>query len=421
MLTILLFLIGVFYLYNRSYANLITIIIVLATTFLQLQVSQSNTLIAIPGTNVSDFGILLYLLFFVHIRLTYGIETGSTVQKFVTIFYIFLILNGVYDYINGTLLFDIIRYLKGWILLSIVYIAPYISTADSLRSFKQLYYITLISCVLVLVISLTGRTFDIIRLDETRGVKPPPYCMIFAPLVLLVLKEMPFHKRIIHFLIFITPIITCMKMTYAITVVLIIGLYIFLQDSTSALKKFLLLGAMFVSVTGFLYVDDAFYDRFTDMAAQQDDIAAGESSGNFSYRILHAQERFNYIAQDPVMLFRGFGYLQEEHLEKPLFIFGTGGGKGQLDTGDIAWSLFFIRLGLFGIFLWLLVFYAVVKDFWQIHYNPLGLFMFVMMIVYLGFTSLGNCLIYYSDFFIYPCILGMLKYDDSITYLEETI
>lgn len=420
MLTVLLFILGLFYLLQKKYARLITVIVVLATTFLQLQIYTGNPLIGIPGMNVMDFGILLYVLFFIRIYNKYGIRTNSPVQKFVTVFYIFLILNGIFDYTNGTPLFDIIRYLKGWILLSIVYIAPYISKADSFRSFKQLYHITLISCVYVLIINLTGISFGIIRIDEVRGVKPSPYCMIYAPLTLLLLKQYPLHKRIVHFLIFVAPIITCMKMTYAFTVVLIIGSYMFLHSKTSVIKKLCLLAVMLVSVAGFLYVDQSFNDRLMGMVAEQDDIAAGESTGNFSYRILHAQERFIFISQNPVMLFRGFGYLQENHLAKPLFIYGTGGGEGQLDTGDIAWSLFFLRLGLFGLFLWFLVFYSVAKVFWKKRNEPFEFFMFVMMVVYLGFTSLGNCLVYYSDFFIYPCLFAIRKsLPQSAYYLNQ--
>ena len=88
---------------------------------------------------------------------------------------------------------------------------------------------------------------------------------------------------------------------------------------------------------------------------------------------------------------------------------GISGSKTkalQLDTGDIAWAIFFCRLGLGGLLLFLLFYYKLSRAFWKSRQqNKLYSFYFVSLIVFLFFTSFGNTIIAMDDFYIYPILL----------------
>lgn len=405
MLTILLFVLGLFFLLQKKEASLLTVIYILSSTFLQLQINNNLPLFTISGINTSDIGLLLYIIYFARKAARHKLRITNRLQVLVTIFFVYLILNGIFDIIYyNTSAGDVIKYIKLWALLSIAYIYPYIRIEDTIRSLKQIYTITLLACIFVTVCMLLGLDFGILWVLEDRGIKPPPDCMWFAPIAFYNMWKKGKFRSIVETLIFVIPIVMFLKMTYAITVVLIFALITLMKKKTAIATKIILSAAMCIAVSGFLYMNSSFNERMTGMINETEDISHGESGGNFSYRIMHAQERFDYISKSPVMLWRGFGYLHEKNLKKTLFVFGTNGGESQLDTGDIVWSLFFIRLGLIGIFLYLLLYVNIIKHYYKNRHKDICLLFAAMMITYLGFTSLGNAIISYAYFFMFPIL-----------------
>ena len=405
MLTILLFLLGLIFLLKKREAALLTVIYILSSTFLQLQI-YDGPLMTISGVNTSDVGLLLYIIYFAKIAGKHKLKISNKIQMLVTIFFIFLIVNGIFDimYYN-TSVGDVIKYIKGWSLLSVVYIYPYIKIEDTLNCLKQLYNITLFACLFVTVSMLLKLDFGILWILEDRGIKPPPDCMWFAPMAFFNMWNKGKIKSFIEALIFIIPAVMFLKMTYAITVVLVFAFIILMKKNTSMATKIVLGAVMCISISVFLTMNSSFNERMTGMMAETNNISQGESDGNFSYRIMHAQERFDYISNDPVMLWRGMGYIHERNLKKTLFVFGTNGGESQLDTGDIAWSLFFIRLGMIGLLLYLLMYLNIIKQYYKNRHKDICLLLAAMMITYLTFTSLGNAIIAYDYFFMLPILL----------------
>lgn len=404
MLTIILFVLGLIFLFRRKYTPLLTIIIVLSSTFLQLQIVE-GPMVKISGYNTYDFGLLLYLLLFFQVALRNGCRFKGKVQQIVTLFLLFLILNGVFDIIyNETSIGDVIIYLKNWLLITIVYIHPYINIEYTIKSLKHIYNITLILCIFISICMLLKFDTGILWYIEGRGIKPPPDCMWFSVLAFSNIWGKSKNRAIIDAFIFILPAILSLKMTYAITIALVFTFYIILNKNVAITSKVGLSILMFFSISFTLIVSSDFSERLSSVAAETNDISRDEQSGNFSYRILHAQERLEFIMNDPVMSIRGFGYLHEKSLKKVLFVYGTNHGQQQLDTGDIAWSLFFIRLGFLGIFLYLIMYFTIVKTYYINRNIKICLIFSSMLISYLIFTSLGNCIITYSYFFIYPIL-----------------
>lgn len=404
MLTLVLFILGLIFLWTRKYASLLTTIMILSTTFLQLQIKDGE-LFTIPGLNTHDFGFLLYLLFFIRIASRYGCKFSGKAQQAVTLFLVFLLLNGIFDiFYNGTSAVDVIKYLKNWIMLTIVYIYPYVKTDYIIKSLKQIYNITLVMSIFVTICIVLRLDLGILWYSEERGIKPPPDCMWFTALAFFNLWGKNKTRSIIESFIFIIPVILSLKMTYAVTIVLVLGFFILMNKTTKTLTKIALSILMIIGVSGVLYTSASFSERLTSLVAETEDISQEENSGNFTYRILHAQERWEYIKKDPIMLTRGFGYLHENNLKKQIFTFGTNHGEQQLETGDIVWSLFFLRLGLLGIFLYIYMYTTIFKQYYKKRDRKACLLFASMMISYLVFTSLGNCIISYSYFFVYPIL-----------------
>lgn len=147
------------------------------------------------------------------------------------------------------------------------------------------------------------------------------------------------------------PIALNMKMTYAISVLLILFTFILFRSGLAMAKNN---GSAFVIIIsfGFLGISDKFANRLTGMVQETNTISSGQSSGNFSYRILHAKERLDYITKNTVTAVRGIGYVSEANYHHKTFKFGCYNRErnrvDQLDNGDIMWSNIFVRVGLLG-------------------------------------------------------------------------
>lgn len=404
---IFLFIAGVLFLVVRKYEYVLSIIILLATTYLQLQITGLTSFL-FPH-NISDIGLLLYILFFVVISFKYGISTKHPMVKYVNIFFFFLLLSGIYDVLTGASVGDVIRYFRNWFYLSIVYIAPYVKSEWTTKSLKIIYYVTIILCILILFQTFMGINILNLRISEGRGIKPPSYSIYCAALCLINVWNLPLRKRLLHFCILVLPMILNQKMTYVISVFGIYCIYVLFVSNWSISQK-LLVGIAFIFISGGLFfAGGKFSDRFLSMTQEIKTVNSNEVSGNFSFRLLHASERLRYVVNDPIYFIRGIGFVAEANYHQDAFSIGlwdeSRGRYSQLDTGDIAWSLFFIRLGIVGTLIYLILYFKLVRLYKNnIACTKYSAYFVSMMLVFLFFTSFGNALIAYGDFFIYPIL-----------------
>lgn len=423
---IFLFIVGILFLFFRRYEYVIAIIILLLTTYLQLQISEASNFL-FPH-NVSDIGLLLYLFFFLTIAFRYGITAKHPLVKYVNIFYLFLLLSGLYDILSGVTVGDVIRYLRNWFCLTIIYIVPFIKPEWTVKSLKIIYNITLLLCLIILLQTFTS--LEIIHLIELdgRGMKAPSYSIYCASLCLINVLNYPLRKRIIDFIIFILPMVLNLKMTYVLSVFFIYFIYILFTSGWSVSRKVIILLFFLIVSSGVILSNDKFYDRFISMTQQSKVLNGSTESGTFSFRLLLAGERLQYICNSPETMIRGIGFVSENNFHEDIFSIGlwdeARGRYFQLDTGDIAWAVFFIRLGLGGILIYLIFYFNVIKYFVKYHnyrYNKYSAFIISLMIVFLFFTSFGNALITMDDFFIYPLLFTNFyrteKYEDNSLYL----
>lgn len=406
---LLLLLIGIVCLLRNRYSSVIAIIVILASSYLQLNVDPKyhNFLFV---HNVTDTGLFLYILFFFKIAMRYGVTTRHPLVRYIHLFFAFLIINGIYDIYCGTSIGDVIRYCRHWSFLTIVYIVPYIKREWTLGSLKIIYYVTAACCLLLLFQRFTGITIVEIRsIGLERGVKPPSFSIWCAAMCLINVWRYGGLKRVIHLLIFLSPILLNMKMTYAISIISIYVVYFIVSSHWSLARKVFASIGLIVSIVIFFSFATSFQERFLSMIKETDNIGQEEVTGNFSYRILHATERYDYIMREPETAIRGLGYVSETNFKNGVFNIGLRDEDTndivQLNTGDIAWSLFFVRFGLLGLAVYLLMYFRIVVQYGKhMRDNRFNGFFFSMLLVFLFFSSLGNTIIAYSDFFIYPLL-----------------
>lgn len=183
---ILLFFVGLLQLLRGKLATTISIIFILCSTYLQLNIIDPLFVNVMFVHNVSDVGILLYILFFLKVGLLKGFVWRGKIQDAVTVFLFFIVLNGIYDSVwNDTLFGDAVRFIRGKMLLTVVYIAPKLSLDTINRSFRQVAGVTILSSIILLVQAYAPIQIIHFREATERGVKPPITSIIFSAYYLL--------------------------------------------------------------------------------------------------------------------------------------------------------------------------------------------------------------------------------------------
>ena len=421
----LLFIVGLIMMYRKNYPWLFAIIIVLASTYLQLPLKSEMRMMIGPEHNVADTGLLLYLIFWSNEVMRNGLYKAHPMAKPVSFFLLFLLLNGLVDIWNGVSAGDVIRYLKHWAYLTIVFVDIPLQIGGIKNLIKIIFWITFFVSLILVVQYLLGVTwlgYTSTYNSYTRGAKPPSFAIICCCIASLNIFRLQRTVRIITSLVFSLPIVFSMKMSYFTTLCLILMLFYLLKQEIYIIKllKYAIIGltCLVVLFTAF----PVFYQRFQSTVNQTEISSSQKEKGNFSYRIDHFTERLEYVLRDPLRSIRGLGYVQERNFHEKPFKLGQSnnwGQKAMLDTGDIAWSLLILRLGIFGIIFYLVMYSRFLRLLWMERYNDeLVLIFFSYLFISLVFMSLGNALIAYSDFFIIPLLICGIKNEDSTLYLE---
>lgn len=405
---IVLFLIGISCLFRYNQAWVLSIIFILCSTYLQLNIKDPLFNNVLFVHNVNDIGIIIYVLFFFKILFTRGAEFTGFLQNAVTVFLLFLVLNGIYDILfNDSSAIDVVKFLRGRLLLSAVYIVPRLYVDEVKGSFRQVAIITVFVCSLLIFQTLTSIEIVKFRFDEGRGIKPPITAIIFTIFYLFNYWNISKIKSYTASLICFLTIALNLKMTYAVSVLLITFVFILFRSSLEMNKKVIAVLSVVIISFVFLGISDKFCNRLTSVVQETNTISAGKTSGNFSYRILHAKERFGYIIKSPATAVRGIGYISESNYHKKTFRLGCWNEErnrvDQLDNGDIMWSNIFVRVGLLGCFFYIVLFGYLIRKFYEERYmSDYYTLWFSYLLITLLFTSFGNESMWYGYFFLYP-------------------
>lgn len=420
----LLFFIGLISLFKGRTHSVITIITILSSRYLQLPIHSSFAVNFLFPHNVEDVGLLLYIIWFITYLAKGRVVRSHPMIKYVVIFYLFLVASSIYDVSIGTPLGDTIKYMRQWLLLTVVFIAPNISLSTIKQSLKQLTTITIYICLYLLFIRITHIT-DVLELTSTdgRGIKPPSYTMICSLLVWANPWGLTNSKKYTYLIILMLPVILSLKITYTITIVALIMLYTLTKRNIDGIKRVITIVVIVIGVAFFASSASEFMGRVSEITTNLSTLSLEdiESEDNFTYRLAHSSERLQYILKSPDKMIRGLGFITEKNYKREEFIIGLWDEDKnmvtQLDTGDIAWSILFLRLGLLGLAIYLCGYFKLiavmiknraVSDIYGIYA--------VVFIVFLTFTSLGNTIITMGEFFFIPLLItnySKLRYENS--------
>jgi hypothetical protein len=149
-------------------------------------------------------------------------------------------------------------------------------------------------------------------------------------------------------------------------------------------------------------------------------------TSTFTFRILHMMERNQYLLDNPKAMFVGVGLMTEDSkLTYSLFDFDVGlteelsGQTNQLDTGDISYSILFLRYGYLGTLLNLALFIYLIVIFYKKRENKYAFFSFLYFVMSIG-TSFFSANLISPITFVLPLITYCLINKTEKTVLNES-
>lgn len=298
-------------------------------------------------------------------------EDYKLLNKIVKIFFCYLSFLIVIDFIfNGISLLSIVKTSRHWLFLLFLYVvARYPKNVLSKALTITLWIVVIVSFVILLE-SVFG--IDILferevgALGVLRGKLPPYYGIFFSILVFANYWEYNKIKQYLLLVILVLPQLLSATRSVALAILLGILLYIYffsknkLKASCKILLVCMFLGGVIFSIPGLR-------ER---MLGVQEELKKTNSKeitveGNTTFRLAHFAERYEYLKKHPQYLLFGLGNVHERDFPE---IFEIGlydeerGRTVQLDTGDIVWSLILLRMGIVGVFLFVLGFLFIIRQ-----------------------------------------------------------
>jgi len=175
-------------------------------------------------------------------------------------------------------------------------------------------------------------------------------------------------------------------------------------------------GYKFVHSRTYIDVKAVVSGNINDVEIDMEDL----QNSTFTFRILHLLERNEYLLEHPNAMIFGAGLIPEgSPLVNKMFDFKVGlieeltGTTAQVETGDISYSVLFLRLGYVGTFLYLMLFVYLMVFFYKKRGNPYGLFSFLYLILIIG-DSFFSAILLNPVTFLLPLIsYNIIKKTDS--------
>lgn len=411
---VIVFLVAVIQISRNKMAFPLTAILFLSQTY---SFCGSNLSTLFFSHQYSDTGLVLYIfmliVMFLHkpqkldIRLLYPVKVG------VVLFLAFFIIAAIIDLlVNDVKFSSVVRVFRQWICLSAVWMIPYLKPRDVIKTLNYVMYISVFIALVYLYEFYTDTDITgAFRLGNgTRATIP--WSVSFLVFVLL------FNNcyRISAFLkwLFIAIIVFEYFMTGTrsifVACVIAAGVSLLFSGKGVSTNKIMILAFSLAAVGIVLSTDNILTER---LYSTKDDISALQGNsrrigGNMSFRLLMVEERMYYLNQHPQYAVFGIGNIQESDLKQQLFHIGLkskNGGVTQLDTGDIAWVLLFLRFGYLGTLIYIgTIFFSMVRLFFINRKSPLGFATLLYVLCSLLLLSYTSSAIASSFFWLVPIL-----------------
>lgn len=315
--------------------------------------------------NLSDVGniLCLFIVFALCLRKYDNGVRVRGIKKGLAAFAIFFLIGLLIDLtVNHTPFVSVFKAVRNWIPLTLLLVSHKIKPEEGYRYFQYLIILTFCFSVLFIFEYLTDTTFTGARRTSGGMRASLPWPVAVLAFSFFLYSRMGFTRkfRILFLIVLFLNLIVCGSRSFFISYVVMFFLYY--ASTSMTIKKALLLVVFAIGMVAVFSTDNILSQRFSE---SKDDIASvragdDEVNGNLSFRLLLTQERLTYISQSVQYAVFGIGQVEERNLETQIFSIGLpneSGGITQLDTGDIAWALAFLRWGIVGTVLYVIAYY----------------------------------------------------------------
>ncbi|MBR2475730.1 MAG: hypothetical protein IKB57_04220, partial [Bacteroidaceae bacterium] len=298
-------------------------------------------------------------------------ELIEVLPKFTLIFLSFIAFAaGVSIFIHHIPIVEVVKNTREYFLL-LTPILYYTLTKDEIQGvFKTLFRITIFLSILYTLQPIwdmpimqgyytVGKTDLFGMFKIARFYNTPTYLYIFF-FYALYNSEFSLKNKILYTSIMALPILLCMHRSLLMAIVAVILFNHFKEKIKKIYPILIVLLVALIPFLGAIQGDildtQIAQDIIGSVEVEPEDFVPGElGEATFTFRVLHFLERLYYASENWLTLLFGFGFMSEGSdytMSNFDFIVGLEnedtGFVNQVDTSDIAWSLFVIRFGIIG-------------------------------------------------------------------------
>ncbi|MFR9166030.1 MAG: hypothetical protein ACLVKO_07380 [Dysgonomonas sp.] len=343
----------------------------------------------------------------------------------ICIFLLFVLISiGINKYIYHVAWGEIFRTSRNYLFVLVYFIFRRLTKDDVLKILNVLFYITLFLCTIYIIQSIVGRPLltgasgngSFGKINRYYNIPKLYYFFIFYVFFSGLVKK-KYKAFSMTIFILVTIVSLHRNLLIAVLVLSFWGIYI-QKGGLKGVFKYLLIGCICM-----LPVINILTDRFSNKTS--DDIsnvmegAFKEAErgdvildGTFMFRMALFYERFEYVVEHPLNILFGVGFMAEDSpMTYNMFDFKIGllnneNEVVQLDTSDIAWINFMLRLGLLGTVLYLYLYYVLAAYSYK-HRKDSLMLISLLYIFLLLITSVASSILYYTEMIV-PCIMVYL-------------
>lgn len=374
--------------------------------------------------NLPDLGALIIIAVFFRLNARKSVNRLYEYKKIRSAFkyfFLFFLLCSLIDIVvNHTPLISQIKALRGYIPLILLLVIHKVRREEILAYLKLLIVISTLFSFIFVLEQIIG--VEITGARHTSGgarapVVPPITLLCFA--VMLVSKHVVSTKlKILFFISLFSNLVASGSRSIFLSYIFVFCL--FLISSKPTVKKTILVVFACIAVAFVFSTDNILSKRFNESKGDIASVQAnsGEVEGNFSFRILLMSERLEYVANSVQYTLFGIGNIEERNIKREIFHIGLKDDKGrvyQVETADIAWAVAFLRWGILGTILYLLVpFRQMILYYYRNRKIPYSYGLFLYLCANLFVTSWTYSDITSMDFWFAPIVFLPLVQTSSI-------
>jgi hypothetical protein len=361
----------------------------------------------------------------------------------ILIFYAFLVLCVFYNkFAVGTSWMEIIRTARYNVLWIAYLVFRNLSKEQLFNLLKHLFRITVICAVLYLlqiilnepILSKAGKSWaELFGMKIPRFYNQPDMLQIFT-FMAIYFNPYKGKIKIITTTILVLALLGAFHRSLVIAFIAAVSIGYIIRlprvKRVTTMTSIAVLSSFFIIFFGYKFANSRTIKDISivvsgDVANADLDINIDDlQNSTFTFRIAHLLEKNQYLIEHPKAMLFGAGLMTEDSkLTDLMFDFAVGLVEKstekitQLDTGDISYSILFLRYGYLGTLLNLMLYGFLMVYFYLNRKNPIGLFSFIYFIVVIVLTFFSQILILPVTF-ILPLITYNLVQKTKLEYEE---